>query len=110
MSALRVSRPGIAGTTLIDLGPACGRVLHTRGPVAPLGGMLVVAESEATRKARMHADYRARGVLTERQQEIARIVAKHGGNRTAAARELGVTGSSVVTTLNRMRRLGHDVP
>lgn len=33
MSALRVSRPGIAGTTLVDLGPSVGRITHTRGPV-----------------------------------------------------------------------------
>lgn len=42
MSALRISRRGYE-TVLVDQGPACGRVLHTRGPVAPLGGMLVVA-------------------------------------------------------------------
>jgi DNA-binding CsgD family transcriptional regulator len=49
-------------------------------------------------------------VLTERQQEIVRIVEKHGGNRNAAARELGVTGPSVITTLNKLRRRGVPVP
>lgn len=41
MSALRVSRPG-QPTELIDLGPAVGRTLHTRGAIT--GGMLVVAQ------------------------------------------------------------------
>lgn len=47
---------------------------------------------------------------TERQQEIARIVEKHGGNRAAAARELGVTGSNVITALTKLRKRGLPVP
>jgi hypothetical protein len=58
VSALRIARPGHA-TELVDLGPACGRVSFTRGPVAPIGGMLVVVQSERTAKAEQSRRYRA---------------------------------------------------
>jgi hypothetical protein len=58
VSALRIARPGHA-TELVDLGPACGRVSFTRGPVAPIGGLLVVAPSERTAKAEQSRRYRA---------------------------------------------------
>jgi hypothetical protein len=56
VSVLRFSRPGIVGTTLVDLGPNVGRVQHTRGAIT--GGTIVVgglrgrtvAQSEAAEK------------------------------------------------------------
>lgn len=62
-------------------------------------------------RARRQATFaRLRDQRTERQLEVVRIVEKHGGNRSAAARELGVTASSVITTLARIRALGFPVP
>jgi hypothetical protein len=58
VSALRVSRPGHA-TVHIDQGPACGRVSFTRGPVAPIGGLLVVAPSERSVRTEQARRYRA---------------------------------------------------
>lgn len=63
MSALRYSRPGIAGTVLVDLGPAIGRASH-----AGVGGTMVtgvkpkplpVAATTPERRAQM-AEYRAK--------------------------------------------------
>lgn len=64
-------------------------------------------EARATREATWRRKHDA---LTERQMEILRIVQKHGGNRNAAARELGITGPSVVTTLKTLRAKGVAVP
>jgi DNA-binding CsgD family transcriptional regulator len=48
--------------------------------------------------------------LTDRQDEVLRIVAKHGGNRAAAARELQVSGPSVFHVLKVARRRGIAIP
>jgi hypothetical protein len=47
---------------------------------------------------------------TERQREIVRIVAKHDGNRHAAALELGVSSASVFRVLRYAARAGLPVP
>jgi hypothetical protein len=64
MSALRVSRPGHP-TQLLDLGPAVGRITHTRGAVG--GGVYVVGESERARDLRLQREAmaRQRGALLE---------------------------------------------
>lgn len=63
MSALRISRPGIPGTTLIDLGPSVARLTH-----GGTGGSLVtgqkprplpVAATTPERRKQM-AEYRAK--------------------------------------------------
>lgn len=105
MSALRIGRPG-EPVRLIDQGPACGRTLHTRGPVAPLGGTLVVAQSDRDRHAMFERRRRQQGRIDAtplpvepepRERAICRrwiIVsraecarqAKHAGSCTTAAR------------------------
>lgn len=59
-------------------------------------------ERTAGQKARWHG----RGSLTDSQTELLRIVDKHGGNQSAAARELGVTSSGVNAALKRLREKG----
>lgn len=70
----------------------------------------VFGEFQIKRRPRIKTPPNVPSVLTERQQEIVRIVEKHGGNRHAAARELGVTPPSVITTLNKVRRKGVPIP
>jgi hypothetical protein len=91
MSALRVGRPGYP-VVLIDQGPAVGRVSFTRGPVAPIGGLLVVAP--------------VNGDPSERAMEVLRIVRKHDGNRAAASRELRVSESAVSRCMRRLAAKG----
>ena len=58
MSALRISRPG-EPVQLIDLGPAVGRIIHSRGPVygsvavaaSPPKSHMTAEEAEKTRAA-----------------------------------------------------------
>jgi uncharacterized membrane protein len=114
MSALRIARPGYV-TELIDQGPAVGRVSFTRGPVAPIGGLLVVAPSEATRNRQVQRAFRLKGEAadrdaSERAQEVLRIVHKHHGNRAAASRELGVSESAVSRCMRRLVLKGYTVP
>ena len=45
-----------------------------------------------------------------RAQEIADVVAKHGGNQRAAARELGINESNVSRALQRLKRLKDTDP
>jgi uncharacterized membrane protein len=109
VSALRISRPGYV-TELIDQGPACGRVSFTRGPVAPIGGLLVVAPVEKrVRHPDREAD-RAKRPVSERAEEVLRIVEKNGGNRAAASRELGVSESAVSRSMRRLINKGYTVP
>jgi uncharacterized membrane protein len=107
MSALRIARPGYV-TTLIDQGPACGRVSFTRGPVAPIGGLLVVAPIDpAKRDRRRSAEAnRVNGDPSERAMEVLRIVRKHDGNRAAASRELRVSESAVSRCMRRLAAKG----
>jgi uncharacterized membrane protein len=112
VSALRIARPGYV-TELIDQGPACGRVSFTRGPVAPIGGLLAVAQSERTRlrNERLRGESNRNHLpASERAHEVLRIVAKHGGNRAAAARDLGVSESAVSRCMRRLRAKGYTIP
>jgi uncharacterized membrane protein len=115
VSALRIARPGYV-TTLIDLGPAVGRVSFTRGPTAGMrSGVLVVAQSEATRLRDQQRRYRYEVSRTERPaseraHEVLRIVEKHNGSRAAASRELGVSESAVSRCLRRLVAKGYIVP
>lgn len=54
--------------------------------------------SEVEFMSRVQANDRRR---TDRMDEVIRIVEKHGGNRHAAARELGITSATVFATLKR---------
>lgn len=81
MSALRVSRPGHP-TQLVDIGPAVGRITHTRGSVG--GGVYVVGESDRTRALRLQREHvaRQRGALLEattpaRRAQMAAYREKH---------------------------------
>jgi hypothetical protein len=51
----------------------------------------------------------SRGV-TDRQREVVRIVRKNGGNRHAAALELGVSAAAVFRVLRYAERAGLPVP
>ena len=48
--------------------------------------------------------------MTERQAEVLRMVEKHGGNRHAAARELGIRSSTVFTVIGKLVQGGVAVP
>jgi DNA-binding CsgD family transcriptional regulator len=48
---------------------------------------------------------RPKGIVTDRQREIARIVAKHDGNMTKAAAELGITMPTVYVSMRRFEGL-----
>jgi hypothetical protein len=109
MSALRIALPG-QPVRLVDQGPACGRVSHTRGPVAPIGGLLVVAPIDKRIRRPDTEALRAKGGVSERAMEMLRIVEKNGGNRAAASRELGVSESAVSRSMRRLINKGYTVP
>lgn len=46
------------------------------------------------------------GALTERQEEVLRILAKHNGNRHSAARELDIAPPSLFAMVTRLRQRG----
>jgi hypothetical protein len=107
VSALRIGRPGYP-VVLVDQGPACGRVSFTRGPVAPIGGLLVVAPIDHKKRDRRRfaEAKRVHGSPSERALEVLRIVRKHDGNRAAASRELGVSESAVSRCMRRLAAKG----
>jgi uncharacterized membrane protein len=109
VSALRIGRPGYP-VVLIDQGPAVGRVSFTRGPVAPIGGLLVVAPVDKRIRRPDTEALRAKGGVSERAMEMLRIVEKNGGNRAAASRELGVSESAVSRSMRRLVNKGYIVP
>lgn len=80
--------------------PDCGQRLPARRPMHSWQSQRALAfpAASARRRGRMP------GIITERQIEIARIVRKHDGNKSAAARELGLTLPSVITSMHRYER------
>lgn len=77
MSFLRVVRQGqpIDPALFVDLGPATGRITHSRG-MARDYGTLVVAESERTRSKRLQREAMARQRSLAVEPEPARPVRK----------------------------------
>jgi DNA-binding CsgD family transcriptional regulator len=82
-----------------DYGRPCAKTSLQRGH--GWDGRPAIEHSEA-QKARWHGQ----GSLTDRQSELLRTVAKHDGNQSAAARELGVTQATVSVGLKRLREKG----
>lgn len=82
MSALRINVPG-QPVRFIDQGPACGRVLHTRGPVAPLGGMLVVSHTEKRPLTEAQKEANREQVRAYNQRHHAELMEKQRQKRAA---------------------------
>lgn len=89
--------------------PGCGQMLPNPPPIQSWMSHRVKGDAWAS-KGLANKPAPRRFHLADRQDEVLAVVARHGGNRSAAARALGCPTSSINYILLRARRAGVAVP